>query len=460
MKKVSGEVKHAKPPFISREETFMKNKLISNVHWFALALLAVLLAACSTATPDLTNDLEAQAYAPLGGALDSSLGEDAINTSVAVDEFDKPYVAWQESSSFDAYNNNVKYWNGSAWVSLGATDRELENSAGQPALAYSKGDRRLYVAWNEFDYFDQAGNPNNVFHNVYVSFWNGTGWGGLGSAPLDIQVGRNTASPAIALNPADHFHPVVAWQECSSASVPWDDCQDYNIYVKTWDGQFWQSLGGALDKVIANNATEPSVAVGSDGLPVVAWQENGGASGIYPPSQATDIIVKKWNGTNGWVQLGGALEVDPNEIGLVPAVAVNKQNRPVVVWQQTSPFTYTTYAKRWNGTSWVRLGGALDRNINNSAGSPSITMNSGGNPVVSFNEFVNTQHHVYVKRWVPSTSSWVNVGGILDVTSSRDAILSAVGLTSTNKPIVAWQECTDTTWPCTSNYNVYVKELQ
>jgi hypothetical protein len=428
--------------------------------WFALALLVVLLAACSTATPDVAGDIEAQAYVPLGGALDSSLLEDAVNTSVVVNEFDQAIVAWQESSPFNAYNNNVKQWNGSAWVSLGSTDRELINSAGQPSLAYSNRDRRVYAAFNEYDYFDASGNPNtnSVFHNIYVSFWNGSSWGGLGGA-LDRQVSRNTTSPSLALNPADNFHPVVAWQECATVVVPWDACTNYNIFVKTWDGQFWQNLGNTLDKVVSNNATEPSIAIGSDGLPVVAWQENGGASGIYPPDQATDIIVKKWNGFS-WVQLGTALDVDPNEIALVPVIAIDKQNRPVVVWQQTSPFTYTTYAKRWNGVSWDQLGGALDRNINNSAGSPSIVMNSLGNPVVSFNEFVGTQHNVYVKRWVPSTASWANVGGILDVSSSRDAIISSIGLTSTNKPIVAWQECTDTTWPCSSNANVYVKQLQ
>jgi hypothetical protein len=432
-------------------------KTTMKVHWFAFALLIVLLAACSTATPDATGDLESLAYLPLGGALDNSLGEDAINTALLADGFGGLYAAWQESSPFDAYNNNVRYWNGVTWTtSMGSTDRELENSAGQPSLAFDKALNRIYVAWNEYDYFDSFGNDPLTRHNVYVSYWENGLWKPLGGA-LDRQIGRNTTSPALALTASGT--PYVAWNECATVVIPWDACTNYNIFVKHWNGSSWVNVGNALDKGVTNNATEPALAIGSDGLPVVTWQENGGASGIYPPSEAYDIIVKKWNGFS-WVQLGGALEVDPNEIGLVPVIAINKQNRPVVAWQQTSPFTYTTYAKRWNGTSWDQLGGALDRNINNSAGSPSIVMNSGGNPVVSFNEFVGTQHNVYVKRWVPSTASWANVGGVLDASSSRDAILSSITLTSTNKPIVAWQECTDTTWPCTSNYNIYVKQFQ
>ena len=422
------------------------------LQWLGFLLLVILLAACSSATPDVNAELESLGYVGLGGALDSSLAEDAVNTALLADGFGGLYVAWQESSPFNAYNNNVKYWNGVTWASLGSTDRSLVNSAGLPALAFDKALNRVYVAWNEYDY---AADPTN-FHNVYVSYWENGLWKPLGGA-LDRQIGRNAGVRSLALNASGT--PFVVFQECFSASVPWETCPNNNVYVRRWNGSTWVNVGGALDTSVTNNATEAAIAIGGDGLPVVTWQENGGASGIYPPSEATDIIVKKWNGFS-WVRLGGALEVDPNEIALVPVVAVDKQNRPVVAWQQTSPFTYTVYAKRWNGVSWDQLGGALDRNINNSAGSPSIVMNSAGNPVVSFNEFVNTQHNVYVKRWVPSSASWANVGGTLDVSSSRDAIVSSVALTSTNKPIVAWQECTDTTWPCTSNNNVYVKQFQ
>lgn len=423
----------------------MKNSM--KLNWFAFALLVVLLAACSTATPDVTGEMEAQAYVPLGGALDSSLAEDAVNTSIVVDNSNFPIVAWQESSIFDAYNNNVASWSGSAWVSLGSTDRDIENSAGQPSLAVNRAIGRVYVAWNEYDYFDAFDNDPLTRHNVYVSYWNGSSWIPLGGA-LDRQIGRNTSSPSLALNASDT--PYVAWAECYSASVPWDNCPNYHIFVKRWNGSSWVNVGNALDKVLSNNATEPSIAIGSDGFPVVAWQEGSGV--------ATDVVVKKWNGST-WTTLSSALDVSLAEQALTPSLTIDNLNRPVVAWQESDPVNaYNLFVKRYDGTTWVQLGTVVDRTLSDSTGSPSVVINTLGHPVVSFNEFIGTQHNVFVRRW--SGSSWLNVGNTLDVTPSRDAIWSSIALTSANKPIVAWQECTDTTWPCTSNYNVYVKQLQ
>jgi hypothetical protein len=416
------------------------------LQWLGFLLLVMVLAACSTSTPEVNADLDSLAYVPLGGALDSSLVEDAINTSIVVDGTNKPYVAWQESDPIFAYNNNVRYWNGSSWLSLGSTDRDFENSAGQPSLAFNKAINRVYVAWNEYDYFDAFGNDPLTRHNIYVSFWNGGSWTPLGGA-LDRQIGRNTASPSLALSASGT--PYVAWNECFSASVPWDNCLNYNIYVKRWTGSSWVNVGNALDKVVTNNATEPSLAIGSDGLPVVAWQEGSGV--------ATDIVVKKWNGSI-WTTLSSALDVNLGEQALTPSLVIDKLNRPVVAWQESDPVNaYNLFVKRFSG-SWVQLGTVVDRTLSDSTGSPSVVINTAGNPVVSFTEFVSPNfHNIYVRRWVPSTGTWANVGGALDNIVTHNAIWSSLALTSLNKPIVAWQECD---WPCTSNNNVYVKQLQ
>ena len=418
--------------------------------WFwSLIALVVFLAACSTSTPEVTDDLEAQAYVPLGGALDASLAEEAIVPSIVVDNFNRPFVAWQESSQFNAYNNNVRYWNGSTWISLGSTDRDIENSAGGPSLAFNKSIGRLYVAWNEYDYFDAFGNDPLTMHNIYVSYWNGSVWVSLGGA-LDRQIGRNTLTPALALNALGT--PYVAWDECATVVIPWDACTNYNIFVKRWNGSSWVNVGNALDRVLSNNANEPSIAIGSDGLPVVTWHEDSGL--------ATDVVVKKWNGS-AWTTLSSALDISLAEQAVAPIVAIDNLNRPVVAWTESSPANaYNLFVKRFQGGTWVQLGTVVDRTLSDSTGSGSMVINSAGNPVIAFNEFVSPNfHNVYVRRWVPSTGTWANVGGALDNTLVQNAIWPSLALTSTNKPIVAWQEC-DGAWPCTSNNHVFVKQLQ
>jgi hypothetical protein len=414
------------------------------LQWLGVLLLVGLFSACSGVTPSTNGEIESLAYVPLGGALDKSLVEDAIVPAVALFN-NNPVVAWQESDPVFAYNAFVKKWNGASWTNLPALDKEFENSAGSQSIAFSGGGT-LYAAWNEFNYFDSSGNPVNTGHEVFVSRWNGSSWLAVGAA-LDTALNRDAIHASLALN--NSGQPIVAWQECATASVSGVACTNYNIRVKRWSGSNWVSLGSTLDKVLSQSATEVSLAIDNTGFPVVTWQEGRGL--------AQDIIVKRWNGSS-WALLG-TLDVNLAEEALTPSLVIDKANRPVVAWQESDPVNaYNLFVKRFQNGTWVRLGSVVDRVLSESTGSPSLAINSEGNPVVAFDEFVSPNfHNVYVRKW--NGSSWQDVGSVLDNLPANNAIWPSLALTSLNKPIVAWQEC-NSAWPCTANNNVYVKRLQ
>ena len=88
---------------------------------------------------------------------------------------------------------------------------------------------------------------------------------------------------AIAAGPGNILY--VAWSDTSAG--------DAEIYLRRWDGSTWSELGGsASGGGISNNSGDsvwPSVAVGPDGNPWVAWHDD-------TPNK-TEIYVRRWTGT-------------------------------------------------------------------------------------------------------------------------------------------------------------------
>jgi hypothetical protein len=147
------------------------------------------------------------------------------------------------------------------------------------------------------------------------------------------------------------------------------------------------------------------------------------------------------------------LDVNSSQNAYTPSMALDNAGNPVVSWfEYESGFTNSNiYVKRWNGTSWVQLGSALDVNITRDAFAPSLALDSSGNPVVSWNEFDGTSNNIYVKRW--TGTAWANVSSsALDKTLSRTAQRPALVLKSNNQPIVTWDEDDG------RSQNVYVKQ--
>ena len=299
-------------------------------------------------------------WSALGSALDRTLTNDARNSSIAVKSNNLPTVAWQEGNAI-----YVSTWTSLIWSPYGgAINIATSSAASNPSLAIERNTDNPIVAWAENG-------------NIYVKHRVGSSWLSYNSSPLDINPTNPASFPSLATDGVGN--PFVAWQEHDGISN--------NIYVKRWTGSAWVTLGEALDRSSSRNAEMPSLAVGTDGNPVVTWQEAG------------SIFVKRWTGTN-WVSLKGALDKIITNTASLPSLTLQSDNQPIVAWQELNGLTTDVLVKRWTGSTWEWVGSEVDKSINRNAGQPAIAIRSDNNPIIIWNEYLRTfENNVYVSRF-------------------------------------------------------------
>jgi hypothetical protein len=321
--------------------------------------------------------LGASGWVSYGTSLDVVASRDAGLPSLAVQSTNLPVVAWQEFNG-TSYDIRIKRRSGSNWVSYGtgaglgiALDTTVANNAFAPSLAVdttgTTPTNNPTIAW-----YEEVGTSTNIYVKRYV----GTTLTALGGA-LDNTAANDASNPSLALN--NSANPIVAWQEFDGTST--------NIYVKQWSGTAWAALGSALDMLLGNQATDPVIAIRTDGRPVVAWQENG------------NIYVKRWTGSV-WTPVGTILDKVAANEALKPSLKLRTDNIPVVSWQEWNGSSYDVWVKRFTGSSWTLIGvTALDNNLGKDAERPSLVLRSDNNPVVGWDEVEGSSETVFVKRF-------------------------------------------------------------
>ncbi len=145
--------------------------------------------------------------------------------------------------------------------------------------------------------------------------------------------------------------PFAAWADARSGN--------YEIYVAQYASGQWQELAGSADSGgVTNTASQsrrPSITLGADGEPIVAWTEFTGTS--------SDIRVARYDptangGHGGWVALGNSLSGGgiSNTGAADDAVVLNTSAGPVVQWLDSSSGVTEVYAKRFSAGAWSALG--------------------------------------------------------------------------------------------------------
>jgi hypothetical protein len=322
---------------------------------------------------------EDQQWTDLGGVLNVRTSRNAQGPSLAVDKLGRPLVTWSEDtprSLGEGSNIYVKRWDGEAWVSLGEALDVISGGASYPSLAVDSQNRPV-VAWREFG----PGDFNNG--NLYVKRWeNDLAWAQLGDA-LDIDLGGDVFQNSIAVDPSDRV--VVAWTE------------NDNIYVKRWNGSRWLSLGGPLDINLTDRAFYPSLALSSTGQPYVAWD----ALRFDAFFNATrHVYVKRWDRNGTWTQLGGAVSAGVR--GQLPTLAISGTNTPMVAWASWgSSAPNNIYVRRWNGVDrWVNVGG---QPVVVEGSNQNLGISPAGVPFLAYDYFGEptdpSDNSAYVKRY-------------------------------------------------------------
>lgn len=247
---------------------------------------------------------------------------------------------------------------------------------------------------------------------VYVRRWSGTAWefvgsdftGGGASQAVSFVNGRGQAVLHIADTPSvaigSDGDPAVAFTYFTAVDgVP---AANTDVYVVRWDGGDWRPVGPAVPSGdtpagngqaggVSNSITgsfNPWLAPAEAGRLALAWEEDA-------PGGATYVWVRVWNGADTWEQLAGSASgsgiVPPDTVNVLPQIAVDPEDRPVVAWQALGDFTAPAqiFVRRWNGLdAWEELGPDSVGNVGISdalvdAQAPSLALTPQGGTAVA-----------------------------------------------------------------------------
>ncbi len=306
--------------------------------------------------------------------------------------------------------------------------------------------------------FDQTGAPFAAWaddsggrREIYTRILAGATW-------VEMPLGSATGTGLTGVTPGAADRPSLGR---SVAGVPYLAYQEFNstdndIFVRTWNGANWNVLGGDVSSN-PTASTLPAIALGPLGeTPAVAWQD--GSNGARH-----EILLRRWNGAV-WADLGGSdrepgVSATPGD-SLEPSVTIDATNAPVVAWADDTNGNFEIYLKRFNGLSWVELGGsATGGGISRTAGAslaPSLSTDAAGSLVVAWQETVGASTEIYARRfngvaWVEEGTGAATGGGI-----SNDAGTSGpphLCRDTAGNLFVVWHDDTS------GNFEVYAKRF-
>jgi hypothetical protein len=279
---------------------------------------------------------------------------------------------------------------------------------------------------------------------IYVKRWNGNAWAGLGGSDSGGGISNNSGAsryPTVAIG-ADG-RPLVAWHDDSGG--------DEEIYIRRWSGSAWVEIGSgsASGGGVSNNSGRsvfPDLAVAPDGKVVIVWMDRSSGN--------DQIYLRRWDG-NQWAELGGnsatsgGISASSGRSGR-PALALDTAGRPYVAWADSSGSTQNIYAKRYNGSSWVEIGSgsASGNGLSQTSGSSqyaTLALDGNNRPYVAWYDGTSGSLEIYAKyfdgvNWVPAGSGAASGLGISQTgQESREPNLAIAG---DNTPYIVWEELT------------------
>ena len=462
------------------------NAMLSRGSWLLIALVLLFHASVTTAAPtaQFWEELAGSASGPGISASVRGVVPEHRNVSVAIAPDGRPVVAYTD---WDAIV--VKRWTGAEWELVG-----VPGSGHVPQIAFdSRG--RMVVAWLQFNPITQSWEAYLVVREPNATDWEPLGESASGGGISGAEGPTNSNTMAMALGPDGT--PFVAYDTMPTrgadlASVTSGIVSNRDqIYVKRWAGpaQGWVFVGSGREGGGASNARSfrynvnpaagtfdlalhgalsPTIAVGPDGRPIVAFVYTSSFEGSGPPAPYNglndDIYVTRWDGAT-WVPVGPAVPTGPDAAGLggpggvsnsdgwssrpwlnlinSPVIKVGADNRPVVVWGETAADDQTRlYVRRWSGTVWTGFGGVGDGLVDTSptASDASLVLGPGG-PFIAWGRGAGAASSIFVRAWDGGSWSEIGTGSATGTGISGAAahdFVPSIALDRAAVPTVAW----------------------
>ncbi|MCE9672803.1 Ig-like domain-containing protein [Myxococcus stipitatus] len=153
----------------------------------------------------------------------------------------------------------------------------------------------------------------------------------LGASPINTPTGKGPGSAVIEAD--GNGAPCVAWIEAASGSTESD------LYFTQWAGSSWSPPQRVSTQASAN--TDPSLAIGDDGHPIVAW------SGFAAPKR-TIFVARRVD--LDWTGVGTPLSVTTgiDSPAKKPAIIIGTDNIPIIAWQELDGSSDAIHVRQLN----------------------------------------------------------------------------------------------------------------
>ena len=232
--------------------------------------------------------------------------------------------------------------------------------------------------------------------------------------------------------------------------VAWSDSRSgvYQIDVAELKDNGWESLGslavgGAIVRRPAR-ALNPSITLGANGQPIVAWTEVNGT--------ASDILVAQYDptadgGAGGWDALGNSLATGGiSQTGLADdAQLVETSTGPVVAYIDRSSGSANVYVQQFVDGQWQSLGSGAASGagvFGSSVGVQGLTIATDGTDIaIAWSQPVGSTSQIYLLQY--SDGTWNSLGGSATghgLSSSVNHAMSPTLAYNNGTLFAAWQD--------------------
>lgn len=334
--------------------------------------------------------------------------------ALTTDRTGAPMLAWIERAGHNQLR--VARWDGGRWQSLGGVVNENPNHNASQITARTAPGGTVWLGWGE----DSAGAHTDSY---LLSSWSGQQW----SDPSRYAIRRDLsdAGRSRAFTVLPDGRPFIAWTNIYDLEARSTVVQPFS-----WQGDRWDQRARPLNRSLQRASFYPSTDAANNGDVYVTWLEGDVAR--------SEVVVSVRRGAT-WTPLGPALNGRPNTYTFSPLLRVGPEGRPTVTWLEDRGGIDTVFAKRWTGTAWQALGGALNVNAASLAEAPSLALDRQGRAVVAWAEGNAGSRRVYARRW--TGAGWAALGdGALNLDAHRDAASAAVTIDGQGRVVVAWRE--------------------
>jgi hypothetical protein len=195
------------------------------------------------------------------------------------------------------------------------------------------------------------------------------------------------------------------------------------------------TLGAALPRGMGGEASLPSLQLGADGEPVVAYVFRGGEG-------ARALHVMRWTG-EAWTPAAPPLPVK----AWCPQLRLDPAGHPVVAFLSQQEALPSIAVFRWTGEAWETLAERLQVGSGERGYEcPALALGPSGEPVVASVGYdrpisfpTRDSTHVHVHRW--TGSGWEQLGEQLNTHGGVSGVNTvALSTDSRGRPVVAWAE--------------------